>query len=368
MEYIAPHSPLAMLDNPSKEEGEASDSGDDSGKEFKLAVNRRPNQSSSKLGSDPKRLPSAASNADLDLGIRRSSSTNTAMQVKKSGGGKSPKTEKRRHKAMKRTHKLNPDYISLLNDDIKSSASRGCEGKPPGKVLVMSRAVMGSIWTRYENNKFFSYLSIVGKDNLSELARGVGTKSIVECHAYLKTLRDEKNTVQFFRFPLHRGRDFISAEDIPAAVELSDECVKALEQDADYLEHQTQRHEESKEKAKWGDSWLLDPAAAEHIEHLYRNKCIKEIRDIAPEAELLNLGLMLDLSERYVPRVPNPPCQSFCSSALHLMLKLFVCFWPLRFGSIIVYSCADPKRTTGHTGVMSRLQSVTPRSLTYTHW
>lgn len=254
-------------------------------------------------GSDSEVPQSAAFDVDLDLRVS-SSGAYTAMQVKKFGSGKSPGPKKQSHKAKKRIHKLNPDYIRLLNEDIGLVASRGSEGNLVGGARarrLRSRTIMGSVWTRCEETTFFKCLSIVGKDNLPELARGVGTKSIVECRAYLKALQDGKeDDFEFFHAQDHRGRDLFSAEDTPAAVELSDECVKALELDADYLEYRTRRHEESREKAKWGDSWLLDSTTAEHIEHLYRNKCIEEIRDIVPEAELLNLDIMLDIAGRYV--------------------------------------------------------------------
>lgn len=256
-------------------------------------------------GPDSEVSQSAASDVDLDPRVS-SSGVDTATRVKKFGSGKPPKTKKQPHKAKTRIHKLNPDYIKLLNEDIALVASRGGGGSLVGGARVRarrlkSRTIMGSVWTWCEETTFFKCLSIVGKDNLPELARGVGTKSIVECRAYLKVLQDGKeDDFEFFHTQDHRGRDLFSAENTPAAVELSDECVKALELDADYLEYRTRRHEESREKAKWGDTWLLDSTTAEHIEHLYRNKCIEEIRDIVPEAELLNLDLMLDIAGRYV--------------------------------------------------------------------
>lgn len=301
-ELIALHSSSKTLDSPSEgDDGEASDSGDTSGKELKLKTSQRPGQSSSQRGLDCEGSQYSAS--DLDLTIS-SSGSDTATQFKKFGGEKSSKTKKRSHKAKKLIRKLNPDYISLLNEEIRLVTSRGCEGNPVASASARqrgSRAIMGSVWTGYEKTAFFKYLSIVGKDNLPQLARGVGTKSIVECRAYLKALQDGKeDDFEFFYVQAHRGRDLFSAEDAPAAVELSDECVKALEVHADYLEARTRRHEERREKTKWGDSWLLDSTTAEHIEHLYRNKCIEEIRDIAPEAELLNLDGMLDIAGRYV--------------------------------------------------------------------
>lgn len=307
VEPIAPHSSSKTLDSPSEgDDGEASDSGDNSGKEFKLKTSQRPGQSSSQRGLDCEGSQYSASGLDLTIS---SSGADTATHFKKFGGEKSPKTKKRTHHAKKPIRKLNPDYIRLLNEEIRLVASRGCEGNPVASASARqrgSRAIMGSVWTSYEKTAFFKYLSIVGKDNLPQLARGVGTKSIVECRAYLKALQDGKeDDFEFFYVQDHRGRDLFSAEDAPAAVELSDECVKALELDADHLEARTRRYEERKEKAKWGDSWLLNSTTAEHIEHLYRNKCIEEIRDIAPEAELLNLDGMLDIAGRYV-YLPNP--------------------------------------------------------------
>lgn len=315
VELIAPASTPEMLGS------EALDSGDNPGNEFKLGTSRRPGQSSLERGSDPERPQSAASNFSRDPGVRSSNGTNTGTRIRKSGGAKFLDSKKRSHKSKNRTHKLNPDYIRLLNDDIRRVASRG--KIPIGSLNKAwgSRTVMGSVWTLYENNRFFKYLSIVGKDNLPELARGVGTKSIVECRAYLKTLQDAKEDAEFHHIQCHRGRDLISAEDIPAAVELSDECVKALELDADYLEYRTRRHGERIEKAKWGDSWLLDSTMAEHIEHLYRNKCIEEIREIAPEAELLDLDMMLDLSGRYV-QLPDSVCTILANPS-----AIVFCIW-----------------------------------------
>lgn len=307
VELVAPHSSSKTLDSLSEgDDGEASDSGDNPGKEFKLKTSQRPGQSPSQRGLDREGSQYSASDRDLTIS---SSGADTATHFKKFGGEKSPEARERSHHVKKPIRKLNPDYIRLLNEEIRLVASRGCEGNPVASTSARqrgSRAIMGSVWTGYEKTAFFKYLSIVGKDNLPQLARGVGTKSIVECRAYLKALQDGKeDDFHFFYVQAHRGRDLFSAEDAPAAVELSDECVKALELDADHLEVRTRRYEERKERAKWGDSWLLDSTTAEHIEHLYRNRCIEEVRDIAPEAELLNLDGMLDIAGRYV-YLPNP--------------------------------------------------------------
>lgn len=275
-------------------------------------------------GSDLEEWQSAVSGVDLDSETRSNYGSNpsSSTQAKKP---KSPKFHKPKNQALK----LNPDYVELLNEDIHLFAARGeliGTSAPSTYKRRRSRMIMGSVWTGDEQATFFKQLPAIGKDNLPELARRIGTKSIVECRAYLKALQDgREDDVGFPGLPqMYNLNPLVSAKDIPAAVELSDECVKALEENADFLERRTREHEERAEKAKWGDTWLLDSITAEHIEYLYRNKRIKEVHAIAPEAELLNVDQMLDLSEWYVnltrPHVLNT-CQFFHNSVLRLILN-----------------------------------------------
>ncbi|KAH8155281.1 uncharacterized protein LAJ45_00291 [Morchella importuna] len=190
----------------------------------------------------------------------------------------------------------NPKYIELLNDQIELAASRGLSEIEHDRERVTP--VLGSVWTRRERDIFFKYIAIVGKDNVAELSRLIGTKSIVECRAYVKALQDGRE--HDWHAPAKRWireREIVSSRDIPAAMELSDECVEALEEEADALELRIRKDEERREKVKWGDLWRLDAASSWIIEKMYKKNEIDEIREIAPEAELLNIHNMLEISE-----------------------------------------------------------------------
>ena len=92
--------------------------------------------------------------------------------------------------------------------------------------------------------------------------------------------------------------------DVPAAIEISDECAEALEEEAQLLENRTVADEQRREKNKWGKFWLLDSDISEHIEDLYEGyengsdeEGLEKIKEFAPEAELLSVLSMLNLSE-----------------------------------------------------------------------
>jgi hypothetical protein len=100
-----------------------------------------------------------------------------------------------------------------------------------------------------------------------------------------------------------RSHDTIGLGEIPAAVELSEACIKALDQQAKFVADRQRRDQEKVEKRRWGANfWLLDSKWASQIEQFYKSGDIDSILDIAPEAELLNVAKILELSERYVFR------------------------------------------------------------------
>lgn len=231
----------------------------------------------------------------------------SAVQGSKSRKSRPVKVKGRRRG--KQVDKFNPGYVKLLNEEIILASSYGIKefragvtsSGEGGKYSDEGSLILGSMWTMYEKDMFFKHLSVVGKGNVPELARRIGTKSIVECRAYLKALQDgREDDMDFPITQSSRGRDLVSSKDLPAAVELSDECVDALEEEADALETRTLKDEERREKVKWGEFWLLESSVSKTIENLYKKKDIERIRSIAPEAELLNTYNMLELSERYV--------------------------------------------------------------------
>lgn len=86
--------------------------------------------------------------------------------------------------------------------------------------------------------------------------------------------------------------------DFPAALEISEECCDVLEQAADWLAISQDRHEELKERMKWGQFWLLNSETCRLLNEQERNSDGKNtIKEFIPAAELLNLKNWLNLAE-----------------------------------------------------------------------
>ncbi|KAI5839263.1 hypothetical protein DFP73DRAFT_562115 [Morchella snyderi] len=288
--------PAASLDSPSpsdhsvagdKEDTESryTDSGEDESEDEFAGIEATATTPSASKGR-PKRA-AALRAAEQQAAAQRATKRRAAAR-------RAPKVTGR--KRGRQVDVYNPKYIELLNDQIELAASRGLSEIKHDREHVTP--VLGSVWTRRERDMFFKYIAIVGKDNVAELARLIGTKSVVECRAYVKALQDGRE--HDWHAPAKRWireREIFSTRDVPAAVELSDECVEALEEEADALEVRIRKDEERREKVKWGDLWRLDTASSWTIEQMYKGNEIDEIRDIAPETELLNIYNMLEISE-----------------------------------------------------------------------
>lgn len=193
--------------------------------------------------------------------------------------------------------RFNPEYVRELNDTISSANTLElCSNSLRGSWVI------GSWWSHAEKHKFFNLIARIGRHDAVALARKMKTKSIVECRAYLGLLGQvvaETNDNLSYK----TGRQFRMA-DMPAAMEISDECAEALEEEAQLLENRTVADEQRREKNKWGKFWLLDGDISEHIEDLYEGyengsdeEGLEKIKEFAPEAELLSVLSMLDLSE-----------------------------------------------------------------------
>jgi len=199
-------------------------------------------------------------------------------------------------------NKFTSGYVDLLNDDIHQATGRKVYSDSSKLPVKSGSFVMGSYWTVKDKEVFFNHLAVLGKDRVDAIAKAVGTKSVLECQSYIDALHEgrlgSQNSVG------SRSRDTIGLGEIPAAVELSGECIKALNQQAAFVADRQRRDEEKTEKRRWGvDFWLLDSEWASRIDGFYNSGNIDSILDVAPEAELLNVPKVLELSERYVSAV-----------------------------------------------------------------
>ncbi|MCJ1340729.1 hypothetical protein MMC09_006025 [Bachmanniomyces sp. S44760] len=114
-------------------------------------------------------------------------------------------------------------------------------------------------WTSTEKEQFFTALSTKGLNEVRAIAFSIESKSLSEVHEYLELLRQGLHELN-----LHGRRRLLSmAHQIPAAIELSGDCVRALNRAADVI---SLKHEEqlvSREEALFGGLNVLDYGVAE---------------------------------------------------------------------------------------------------------
>ncbi|CUS09079.1 unnamed protein product [Tuber aestivum] len=209
--------------------------------------------------------------------------------------------------------RFNPEYIKELNDTISSAKSQ--ELCPDGLGILRGSWVVGSWWSHTEKHKFFNLVARIGRHDAAALANNMKTKSIVECRAYLKLLKQA--VVEANENLLYKSGRLPRMTDIPAAVEISDECAEALEEEAQLLENRTVADEQRREKDRWGKFWLLDGDISEYIEDLYKGyengsdeEGLEKVREFVPEAELLSILSMLNLSEYVFMNGPKESWQT----------------------------------------------------------
>ena len=85
---------------------------------------------------------------------------------------------------------------------------------------LVTSTILNTLWTHHEKNRFFTALARCGKGNLAEVARRVGSKSLVEVTAYVGVL-DEEMTLR--RRSLLGPRRVFDYAMMPAAVEVDEQ-------------------------------------------------------------------------------------------------------------------------------------------------
>jgi RNA polymerase I-specific transcription initiation factor RRN5 len=197
----------------------------------------------------------------------------------------------RKYKAKRPKGLYNDSYRQLLNEEIRDAllpTSESYDKLPQSQIGV-------TIWTSNEKESFFTALSRLGKDNVRGIASRIGSKSELEVQEYIQLLHQgmlEKTSNE-------PRRQLLGFTDMPAAIQLSQECCSELEKAADALTSRQNRYEEQKEQQKWGHSWLLNSDVNFWVEeHLAEEDGSHNLREVLPAAELLNLRNWLELSTR----------------------------------------------------------------------
>ncbi|RHZ65948.1 uncharacterized protein CDV56_104353 [Aspergillus thermomutatus] len=161
-----------------------------------------------------------------------------------------------------------------------------------------------AIWTSEEKEILFSMLDRKGKNGAAEIAQAISSKSELEVQEHLKLLHRGLER-QHLRDP--HSRTIVLGE-VPAALEISHECCKALDDYAELLALEEQRAEDVAGRKLHQKVWIVDREIAEMVE-----KQLEE-RDETPlpgssvyvTAEFFNLNKWIRLSERFFMNAGGP--------------------------------------------------------------
>ncbi|OCK99865.1 uncharacterized protein K441DRAFT_497847, partial [Cenococcum geophilum 1.58] len=154
----------------------------------------------------------------------------------------------------------NDNYRALFNDCVTEAAKRFGSSSPS----FLTRSQIGlSKWSSQEKEVFFNATAKLGRDNIPGIAQAIGSKSQVEIREYLLLLQEG-----YVQHNLNeaQAKAIISLREIPAAVELSEECCNSLDTAGEALAWYQENYEAKQEQKKFGDCWLLGQDLAEEIE------------------------------------------------------------------------------------------------------
>ena len=202
---------------------------------------------------------STESSHELSYSIRSPSSGATDAQVQSRKRSRSGEPY-RRIKSKRLKGCYNDNYRALYNDCVTEAAKRFGSSSPS----FLARSQIGlSKWSSQEKEVFFNATAKLGRDNIPGIARAIGSKSQVEVREYLLLLRES-----YVQHNLNeaQAKAIISPREIPAAVELSEECCNSLDTAGEALAWYQENYEAKQEQKKFGDCWLLGQDLAEEIE------------------------------------------------------------------------------------------------------
>ncbi|EAA26589.2 hypothetical protein GE21DRAFT_6172 [Neurospora crassa] len=186
----------------------------------------------------------------------RSKSVLTPRPPKRSSDGLALHAERppKRHKTP-----FNHSYLALLNADITDAASRFVPSGDETTQQLASSQIGLTVWTPAEKELFFSAVSRLGPDSASAIALRIRTKSELEVAEYLEVFRQTIKTRQDPKLAtLAQLLQPLTPAEVPAAVELSQQCCNALEEAADAVASRQESWEEVEEMRKWGENrWLI---------------------------------------------------------------------------------------------------------------
>lgn len=241
-------------------------------------------------------------NAEVgEVVLQSSTESDSSLETSNSESSNSGRTRKRK-RSQRRRHveprlrRLKPfysnEYRKVLNDTIVGIV----QGTPIGDADQLSPKQIGiTCWSSEELGAFFTALARNGRHNLHAISSAIVTKTEPEVHVYLQLLQNA-TIHQHVNGPRH---ELFQNSDVPAALEIGQDCCNALEIAADALSILQQGKENILERKRYGRLWRLDWRTADRIEQPRGD--IEDRNEgpfgAVPAAELLNLKCFLELSE-----------------------------------------------------------------------
>ncbi|KTW27381.1 hypothetical protein T552_02360 [Pneumocystis carinii B80] len=208
---------------------------------------------------------------------------------------------KRRLKTRCISEHINPVYLQLLNQTIKEIG----EDRDVGimRNILESSVINGDIWTSLEKERFFKSLSRRSRHNPEDIARDIGSKSVMQVIGYMNILDEELRA--FRLFGKGNGKEIVNFRNIPAAMEMSDEWINIEEKEAKKIQEFTDKIQERQERLTWGPEWsFLENKKTNEIEIAwdYVNKPFSSIQEpllkVSPEICFLRPKSFIELSEK----------------------------------------------------------------------
>lgn len=198
---------------------------------------------------------------------------------------------------VKKTKKrINRAYLDVLNQDIEYAASQGCPAdyeRADGRAVLPASQIGLTLWSSMEKELFFEALGRLGRDDTAGIAERIRTKGEMEVRQYLKLLQDALS---------HRRQqnelDPLGLEDIPSAMEISDECCQALDEVADSIALKQERAECADEEHDCGPNWLVS-------HENYKSLEAEAEEDTSKSAGVFRIKEWLSLSDRFFMNAPD---------------------------------------------------------------
>jgi RNA polymerase I-specific transcription initiation factor RRN5 len=196
-------------------------------------------------------------------------------------------------------------YLELFKATV-ADFENGGDGVPSVELLPTQ---LGAVqWQPSEKDRLFNALSRKGRLQEAAVAEVVG-KSELEVRDYLMFLRNREAERHLFE----KQTKQVSHAEIPAAVEISQECETALEQAADALAIFQNQYDTAVAEKQYPGMWLIDwnTAGALDEQVLDAEEAGSDSEELAiletvPGEGLFRLSYWLELSERIFMN-PGPP-------------------------------------------------------------